>query len=144
MYRGSAAGVLVERGFCSNTPQKPQKGDRIHLVDLLRRHCTSKVALLGGCSRRVLQEGFRRPCAQTTVSGGVVRLKSGGHLLLFLLCRDTENEDLARTAKTELLSRENDQLYLVRDLRWLPWAMHMHTCLPWTMPSPSWPKDHAA
>ena len=31
MYRGSAAGVLVEGGFFSNPPQKPQKGDYIHL-----------------------------------------------------------------------------------------------------------------
>ena len=30
MYRGSAAGVTVERGFCSNLPQKPRKGDDIH------------------------------------------------------------------------------------------------------------------
>ena len=30
---------LVERGFCSNPPQKPQKGDYIHLVQFLRRHC---------------------------------------------------------------------------------------------------------
>ena len=38
MYRGSAAGVLVERGFCSNPPQTPQKDDCVHLVDFLRRH----------------------------------------------------------------------------------------------------------
>ena len=43
MSRGSAAGVLVKRGFCANPamipPQKSQKGDHIHVVNFLRRHC---------------------------------------------------------------------------------------------------------
>ena len=39
IYRGSAAGVSVERRFCPNPPQKPQEGDCIHLADFLWRHC---------------------------------------------------------------------------------------------------------
>ena len=88
---------MVERAFCSNPPQKPQKGDYIHLVDfLLRRNCMKKVALLGGCSSRVLG-GLLRINA---VSGGDIRLKSGGLPRRSYCCRSTENGDLARTAKT--------------------------------------------
>ena len=39
MCRGSAAAVLVKQEFCLNPPLKPQKGDYIHLVNFLRRHC---------------------------------------------------------------------------------------------------------
>ena len=81
MYRGSAARILVERGLGSKPPQKPQKGDCIHSVDYLRRHCMWKVALSGGCPSKVLGGLLRK----TAVSRGDVRLKSGGHLLLFLL-----------------------------------------------------------
>ena len=48
----------------------------------------------------MLQQGFGRSSAQNHGLGGDVRLKCGEHLLLFLLlCRSTENGDLAWTAK---------------------------------------------
>ena len=60
----------------------PQKGDHTHLVNFLRLR---SMYLVEGW--RVLQEGFRRSSAQNRSLGGDVRLKSGGHLLLFLLIR---------------------------------------------------------
>ena len=81
MYRGSLAGVLVERVLCANPAiilsQKSQKYDYIHLVNVFRRHFMQKVALLGGCSNRVFWE--------SAAKNRVFRLKSGGHLLLFPL-----------------------------------------------------------
>ena len=74
MQRGSAAGVLVEREFCSNPPQNPQKGGYIHLVLFL-----GDIA----CRRLSCQEGVaagfgRGSAAQNRGLGGDVRLKSGG------------------------------------------------------------------
>ena len=70
MYQGSAAGVLVERGFCSNPPQKPQKSDYIHLVHvLLRRHSMWKVVLLEGCSIRVLGDILHKTAVLGAMSG---------------------------------------------------------------------------
>ena len=75
MCRVSSAGVLVGRGFCANPAiipsQKPQKGDYVHVE---------------GCPlMKVLQQGFGRSTAENRGLGGDIRLKSGGHLVLFLL-----------------------------------------------------------
>ena len=52
----------------------------------------------------MLQQGFGRSSAQNRGLGGDVRLKSGEHLLVFLLLRrSTENGDLAWTAKAQLI-----------------------------------------
>ena len=95
MYRGSAAGVLVERGFCSNPPQKSQKGDYIHLVNLL-----GDSACRSFPPRTVLQQGYGRSSAQDHGLGGDARLQSREHTrYCSYCCRGTENGGLARTAK---------------------------------------------
>ena len=43
--------------------------------------------------------------------------------------------------RTIVLPQERYQL-VKRDLRCLPLAMHLHTCLPWPIPAPSWPEGH--
>ena len=60
MYRGSAAEVLVERGFCANPPQKPHKFGYMYLVNVFRRHCMKKAVLLRGCSSRFLRGLLRK------------------------------------------------------------------------------------
>ena len=72
MYRGSAARVLVERGFYSNPaipPQKTQKFGYLNLVDFIRPHCTVEGFLLGECFRRVLEDLLRKTAVSGAMSG---------------------------------------------------------------------------
>ena len=55
-------------------------------------------------------------------------------------CRRCIAGDLVRTAKTQLLPQERDTFVVKRDLRCLPWALHMHTHRSWTIPTPSCPR----
>ena len=84
MHRGSAAGVLFERGFCANPaipPQRPQKRG----LPTFSQFSEATLHIEGCPLRRVLQQGFGRSAAQKRGRGGDVRLKSVGHVLLFLL-----------------------------------------------------------
>ena len=66
MYRGSAAGVLVEQGVFSNPPQKPQKDDYVDLVNVIQAALHVK-----GCPLRMgLQNSFGRSSAQNSGLGG--------------------------------------------------------------------------
>ena len=93
--------------ICANPvipPQKPQKGDNSTYIYYINSQLSwATLHGEGFPLRRVLQEGLRVSAAQNRGLGGDVRLKSGGHLLLFLLLAVRHNGDLARTAKTKLL-----------------------------------------
>ena len=90
----------------------------------------------------MLQQGFGRSSAQNRGLGAMSGSSAEDPCCCSYCCRSTENGDLARTAKTELLPQERCQLVVKLDLRCLPWAMHMHPCLPWPIPAPSWPEGH--
>ena len=111
--RGSVAGVLVERVFRSNPPQKPEEGDGIRSLEFL-----GNIACKRLFSWEAAPAGFWEAlCANPPSRGGMPGSRREDTCYCSYYGRSTPNRDVALTTKAEqLLPQEINQLILKPNL----------------------------
>ena len=100
--RGSVAGVLVERVFCSNPPRKPQEVDGIRSLGFLGNTACKRLS-----SWERAPAGFGEVLSANPPSrGGMPDSRPEDTCYCSYYCRSTENGDVVLTKKAELLPQE--------------------------------------
>ena len=98
------------------------------------------VVLIGESSSRVLRGLLLKTAASGVMSGSKTE---GTHASAPTVVGVQKTETgLGPPSQIVLLPQKVYQLIVKRDLRSLPWAMHMHMCLVWQIPAPSWAEGH--
>ena len=115
--------------------KRPRNGACIH-INFLSRHCMLKVVLLGGCSGRVLGGLLQK----NAVSGAILGSRAEDTCSSSYCCRCCTTQIAESLTQESIRTKEISRIPLQRNLRCLPWAMHMHTHRIFQSPAPTSPR----